>query len=101
MVSLQPALTSLLDSLPSHPIDHQKLDSLVSQTLDGTKSKLSPDIRKSQWEYLLRDDIFKLAVILTSVVARVPPSPHPVNRLPKAPHSQTKIMPIIINSRTS
>ena len=73
MVSLQPALTSLLDSLPPHPIDHQQLDGLVRKTLDGAKSKLSPDIRKSQWEYLLRDDIFKLAVMLTSVVARAPP----------------------------
>ncbi|KAF8347064.1 THO complex subunit 1 transcription elongation factor-domain-containing protein [Amanita rubescens] len=60
-VSLQPAFTSLLDSLPPHPYGPHELGSLVRKTLDGIKSKLSPDIRKSQWEYLLRDDIFRLA----------------------------------------
>ena len=100
MVSLQPALTSLLDSLPPHPIDQQQLDSLVRKTLDGFKSKLSPDIRKSQWEYLLRHDIFNLAVMLISTVPWALPH-NPMGRLPKASHSQTKIMPIMINSGTS
>ncbi|KAK2461523.1 hypothetical protein APHAL10511_005986 [Amanita phalloides] len=76
MVSkLQPAFTSLLDSLP-HPFDHQQLDSLVRKTLHDTNSRSPPDIRKSQWEYLLRDDIFKLAATEGTALAEENSSYH-------------------------
>ncbi|KAF8628277.1 hypothetical protein AX15_004041 [Amanita polypyramis BW_CC] len=69
MVSLQPALTSLLNSLPPRPFHQQQLEDLVAKSLQETDSKNSPDIRKSQWEYLLRDDIFKLAATEGTAIA--------------------------------
>lgn len=62
MVSLQPFLTSLLDSLPPSPIEKAKLDELVARTLSESRDKSSPENRKVQWEYLLKHDVFLLAV---------------------------------------
>ncbi|KDR85576.1 hypothetical protein GALMADRAFT_218672 [Galerina marginata CBS 339.88] len=61
MASLQPHLTSLLNSLPPSPIEKAKLDELVIRTLAETEENSSPENRKSQWEYLLKNDIFLLA----------------------------------------
>ncbi|KAH9486400.1 THO complex subunit 1 [Psilocybe cubensis] len=61
MASLQPHLTSLLKSLPPSPADKEALDKLVEHTLLETKNKSSPENKKSQWEYLLKNDIFLLA----------------------------------------
>ncbi|KAF8641070.1 hypothetical protein AX17_000714 [Amanita inopinata Kibby_2008] len=61
MLSLQPALTTLLKNLPPRPFNQHELGKAVSKTLIETKDKSSPDSRKSQWEYLLKNDIFKLA----------------------------------------
>ncbi|KAM6498573.1 THO complex subunit 1 transcription elongation factor domain containing protein [Amanita muscaria] len=62
-MSLQTALTSLLDSLPPRPYNQEDLSALVRKTLDETKNRSSPENRKGQWEYLLKDDIFKLAAM--------------------------------------
>ncbi|CAA7268047.1 unnamed protein product [Cyclocybe aegerita] len=61
MVSLQPHLTALLKSLPLSPVDQTKLHELVTRTISEVKDKSTPDNRKSQWEYLLKNDIFLLA----------------------------------------
>jgi len=62
MVSFQPHLASLLKSLPPTPVDEAKLNDLVSDKLEETKNFSTPEIRKAQWEYALKDDIFALAV---------------------------------------
>lgn len=69
MVSLQPFLDSLFSSLPDVPISKVQYDTLVKKTLDDSSGKSSPENRKSQWEYLLKDQVFKLAVcaLLSSI----------------------------------
>jgi hypothetical protein len=62
MFSLQPHLTALLGSLPPSPIDQGKLNELVIHTLETSKGKSSSENCKAAWEYLLKNDIFKLAV---------------------------------------
>jgi hypothetical protein len=62
MVSLQPSLTFLLNNLPARPFDQQELNSLVCKTLAEAKLTSSQENRKAQWEYLLKADIFDLAV---------------------------------------
>lgn len=62
MASLQPYITSLLKSLPPSPIEQDTLNELVSHTLADSIDKSSPENRKSQWEYLLKNEIFLLAV---------------------------------------
>ena len=59
MVSLQPSLDSLLSSLTKSKLE---LETLVGKTLKSSASQSSPENWKSQWEYLLKDEIFKLAV---------------------------------------
>ncbi|KAF4611518.1 hypothetical protein D9613_004115 [Agrocybe pediades] len=61
MPSLQPHLTSFLKSLPPPPVNRNKLDELVRKTLSESQDKCSPENRKSQWEYLLKNDVFLLA----------------------------------------
>lgn len=62
MLPLQPFLDALLSSLPPLPISQAQYNSLVKKTLDDSRGKSSPDNRKSQWEYLLKNEVFKLAV---------------------------------------
>lgn len=62
MVSFQPLLDSLLSSLIEPPISNHELGTLVGETLNQSVSQSSPENRKSQWEYLLKNEIFKLAV---------------------------------------
>ncbi|KAJ6609332.1 THO complex subunit 1 transcription elongation factor-domain-containing protein [Mycena sp. CBHHK59/15] len=61
MTSLQPSLTSLLKSLPPSPVPQEKLNGLVEKTLSKSQAKSSPENRKSQWEYLLKNEVFNLA----------------------------------------
>lgn len=61
MLSLQPALTLLLSSLPPSPYEQSKLDQVVKDVLEKHKDK-SVENRKAMWEYLLKEQIFKLAV---------------------------------------
>lgn len=62
MISLQPVLDSLLKSLPSPPVTQDALDSLVTDALQKATSKSSAENSKAQWEYLLKNEIFELAV---------------------------------------
>ncbi|XP_006454268.1 hypothetical protein AGABI2DRAFT_182243, partial [Agaricus bisporus var. bisporus H97] len=62
MLPLQPFLDALLSSLPPLPISQAQYNSLVKKTLDDSRGKSSPDNRKSQWEYLLKNEVFKLAM---------------------------------------
>lgn len=62
MVSLQPTLITLLNSLPPSPFEQKALNELVEKTLNESKNNSSPENRKSQWEYLLKNEVFKLAV---------------------------------------
>jgi hypothetical protein len=62
MVSLQPHFDALLKSLPPAPVEQSKLDEAVIRVLEGTKDNTWPENRKTQWEQLLRNDIFLLAV---------------------------------------
>jgi hypothetical protein len=62
MLCLAPSLDSLLKSLPPRPVDERILSDLVQRTLDESKTKSSPENKKSQWEYLLKNEIFVLAV---------------------------------------
>ncbi|TFK41974.1 THO complex subunit 1 transcription elongation factor-domain-containing protein [Crucibulum laeve] len=61
MVSLQPHLTSLLETLPPRPIEQEQFDELVEKTLEKVKSKASNEVKKQQWEYVLKSEVFKLA----------------------------------------
>ena len=62
MFSLQPHLTALLGSFPPSPVDQGQLNELVIRTLENSKNKSSPENCKAAWEYLLKNDIFELAV---------------------------------------
>lgn len=64
MASLAPHLKSLVNSLSHRPVDAQTLGSLIQNVLDESKDKVSPDNWKSQWEYLLKNEVFILAVRL-------------------------------------
>jgi len=74
MASLQPYITSLLESLPPSPVEQDKLDELVSRTLADSQDKSSSENRKSQWEYLLKNEIFLLAV--RCIIGGFPIPPH-------------------------
>ena len=62
ITSTERALSSLLKQLPPPPVDNSTLEHLVRKTLEETPSRSTPDIRKSQWEYALKNEIFALAV---------------------------------------
>ncbi|KAL0068405.1 UDP-glucose-4-epimerase [Marasmius tenuissimus] len=61
LVSLQPALGRLVSSLPTSYVDEDVRTELVKKTLDETKTASSPENRKSQWEYLLKNEVLNLA----------------------------------------
>ncbi|KAJ7754993.1 THO complex subunit 1 transcription elongation factor-domain-containing protein [Mycena maculata] len=60
MTSLQPRLTLLLKALPASP-SQEKLNGLVKKALSDSQAKSSPENRKSQWEFLLKNAVFDLA----------------------------------------
>ena len=71
LVSLQPYLSSLLKSLPPSPVEQDKLNELVKDALEQVNTKterppkiarIVPEYTKSQWEYLLKNEVFLLAV---------------------------------------
>jgi THO complex subunit 1 len=61
MLSLESHLRSLLKALPARPANPDNVDELVRNTLKEVP-KSSAENRKSQWEYLLKNEIFTLAV---------------------------------------
>lgn len=62
MQSLECSLKKIIGSLPENPIEKTTLDELVSNTLNETPPASSPDNRRVQWEYILRNEVFSLAV---------------------------------------
>lgn len=60
-LALSQSLEKLLQGLPPHPIDEQELNGLVSSTISDSSDRSSFDNRKSQWEFLLKDEVFRLA----------------------------------------
>ena len=59
------ALCHVLKSLPPRPFQKDELDRLVSEALQNTPSKSSLDVRRGQWELVLKNEIFTLAVRAT------------------------------------
>lgn len=55
---LSPYLETLLNSLSQHPED---IDKLVEDAIAASGSHLSQENRRSQWELLLRNEIYRLA----------------------------------------
>ena len=64
-VSPDAALCHVLKSLPPRPFQKDELDRLVSEALQNTPSKSSLDVRRGQWELVLKNEIFTLAVRAT------------------------------------
>jgi aldose 1-epimerase len=62
MLSLTSSLAALQRSLPPRPFQQEALDAVVEKVLHDSAGISSPENRKSQWEYLLKDDVFSLAV---------------------------------------
>ncbi len=56
----------LIKSLDSQPATQESLDRLVEKALEDTKGKASPENQKSIWEYLLKNEILKFAVCVSS-----------------------------------
>ncbi|THH10391.1 hypothetical protein EW145_g1367 [Phellinidium pouzarii] len=54
-------LDNLLSSLPPHPVSKDVLDSLVATAIDESKQQSSLDNRRSMWEFLLRNEVYRLA----------------------------------------
>lgn len=63
MQSVETSLKGLLATLP-HPADRPALDPLVTKALSRAKASSSPEIRRNQWEYALKKEIFVLAVCI-------------------------------------
>lgn len=61
MFSLAKYLDTLLSSLPPHPIPKDALDKLVEAAIADSQHLSSSDNRRFQWEYLLRNEVYRLA----------------------------------------
>ena len=70
MQSVDTSLRSLLATLP-HPADKDILDPLVTEALSRAKASSSPEIRRNQWEYALKREIFALAVGVYDAIAEI------------------------------
>ena len=72
MPSLSPCFKKLINSLPADPLDPQIIDNLVKKALEDSNSISSIENRKSQWEYLLKNEVFTLAVSFSSIQSITP-----------------------------
>lgn len=52
----------LLESFPQRPFDQKSLHELVGKEVEKFQGKSSADNVKSQWEFLLKNEVFTLAV---------------------------------------
>lgn len=66
------------------------LDALVKETLEQTKGKLSAENRKSQWEFLIKEDIFNLAVRVELAIRVSTSLKMALHRPPRMPRSRTR-----------
>lgn len=62
MSSQAQSVQSLLKSFPQRPFDQKVLHELVGKEVQNFQGKSSPDNLKSQWEFLLKNEVFTLAV---------------------------------------
>lgn len=56
------AIRSILKDFPPRPLEQASFNVLVSKAVSETPSNRSSDIRKSQWEYAVKNELFELAV---------------------------------------
>lgn len=61
MQAVQDALNSVLEELPSLAY-RDSLEEYVASVLTSLDQKTPPEIRKTQWEFVLRQEVFALAV---------------------------------------
>lgn len=52
----------LIKSFPQRPFDQKVLHELVGKEIRKFQGKSSPENLKSQWEFLLKNEVFTLAV---------------------------------------
>ncbi len=62
MQAVEQNLKSFLATLPARPLERQTLDTLAERTLSQTQATANPESWKNRWEYVLRKEIFDLAV---------------------------------------
>ena len=62
MQAAEKSLKNLLQSLPPRPIEKADLDEAVSKALKEASQKSTPENRRTQWEYVLRNEVYSLAV---------------------------------------
>ncbi|KAG6849396.1 hypothetical protein H0H93_008842, partial [Arthromyces matolae] len=66
--ALQPLLSTLLESLPSDHVEQSALNDSVRKAIEESKKySVAESIRRSQWELLLKNEVFDLAVRLLSL----------------------------------
>ncbi|OCB88986.1 hypothetical protein A7U60_g3793 [Sanghuangporus baumii] len=61
MFSLSQCLQKLLESLPPHPIPKDVINRLVEDAINESKQHTSVDNRRNQWEFLLRNEVYRVA----------------------------------------
>ncbi|CAL1694925.1 unnamed protein product [Somion occarium] len=62
MQAIERSLKNLIASLPPQPIPKEVIDALVSEALSEVEGrKTTPENRRIQWEYALRNEVFILA----------------------------------------
>jgi THO complex subunit 1 len=57
--------------LEARSVSQQELDPLVAYAIQETKDARSLDTRRAQWEYLLKNEVFKLAVSVFWLLALI------------------------------
>ncbi|KAI0801471.1 hypothetical protein C8Q74DRAFT_494710 [Fomes fomentarius] len=62
MQAVEQNLKSFLATLSARPLERQTLDTLAERTLSQTQATANPESWKNRWEYVLRKEIFDLAV---------------------------------------
>ena len=61
MFALSECVDELFTSLPPHPIPKDTIDQLTQNCLTKADSLVSTELRRTQLEYLLREEVYKLA----------------------------------------
>jgi hypothetical protein len=62
MAALRPIFNDLVKSLPPSSVEQPQLDNLVEDALRKAEGKSSVENRRSQWDYLCKNEAMKLAV---------------------------------------
>lgn len=62
MSSQTQSVKQLLRTFPKRPFDQKELDEKLAKEIRKFQNKASPENVKSQWELVLRSEVFALAV---------------------------------------